>query len=95
MVQKKKTTSFLYDSKGQRVIVERPNKWASIAFVGWAWARSFEDSGFLEFVGRAPFYLAGLYWAYLEVTSGRSQFRRTLGLVVGVLLMISLIQQFI
>lgn len=93
LMAKKKQPAFWQDSQGNLAVWQRPNKWAWLAVGSWVFARSFEDSGLLDFLALLIFYPAAGYWAYLEVTDGKSAFRRWLGVVAALLLAISLIKR--
>lgn len=90
---KAKTPTFWQNKKGQTVIWQRPNRLAWVAAGSWFFARTFQDSGMLDFIGWLIFYPVTLHWAILEATKGESQFRRVLGLVVGILAAISLLKR--
>lgn len=80
---KKSHAKFWQDTSGRNTITQVPNRWAVLAIIGWVIARTFQDSGLLDFIGYAIFYPAAGYWAYLEITDGDSQFRRWLGGLVA------------
>jgi hypothetical protein len=60
------------------VIFQFPNKpmWVLAA----AWLVSYFSSGLISSVSRTVFYIAGIIWAYEEITDGVNLFRRILGL---------------
>lgn len=82
--------SFFRDAKGRVVIVQAPNRWVYIAVLGYVAMRSFEDSGHIDVIGFILYYGGGFYWAWLEITQGVNKWRKSLGLIVAVILLKSL-----
>ncbi len=63
------------------VIAQKPNP--PIIVAGIAWVVTLLTDGTIASVAQITMYVALLYWAYLEVTSGINAFRKILGLVAG------------
>jgi len=81
-MSKKIFANFFTDKDGRTVIGQAPNRWFWIGLFGWLFARSFEDSGLLEWLGWLVFSAGALPWAFLEITKGVNTWRKLLGWLV-------------
>lgn len=72
--------AFFTDKHGRVVLAQRPN--LPLWTAGTAWLLRLVDNGRLERLGELIFYGAIFTWAWLEITSGATLFRRVLGAIV-------------
>ena len=71
------------------IIFQFPN-WQAVAMLsGWLGSKIF--SGFIGDLAEALFYAAGFIWAYEEIFNGVNWFRRLLGAIVAIYLVVRLI----
>lgn len=78
---------FVTDKRGNIVIGQRPN----LPIIGWAVCVALAFIFKSGNIGHELAFLRGAFlfvWAYLEIVSGASYFRRTLGVVVMVFLLV-------
>lgn len=83
------------NEQNELVLWQLPNQWVWIAAISWLTVRLFELPDWLEITGYFIFYAAAGYWAYLEIISGDSTFRRWLGAGVALLLIVSMVRRFL
>ena len=72
--------NFFKDKSGKIIIAQWPNKplWIVIGF----WILGYIPNAMVQLLCHWGSTLTLIYWSYLEITAGDSQFRRVLGLVV-------------
>ncbi|MEX2014897.1 MAG: hypothetical protein WD885_03090 [Candidatus Saccharimonadales bacterium] len=91
-LNKRSITRFFKNDNGRVVIVQRPNAfvliWAGLS----ALSKVANDEISASIASLATFSL--LIWTYLEIKSGESPFRRTLGVIVLILIVIGVIKSF-
>ena len=84
----KDISQFFKDSKGRIVIAQFPN-WPLWVWLGATLLESFKISFIPPFWISTIGFIAILYWAGLEVFQGVNNFRRCLGLLVAIIVLMN------
>lgn len=58
------------------------------------WAIAYFTEGIIYNIANALFFVSGIIWAYEEITNGVNRFRKILGVIVMLMLMVALVQKF-
>jgi hypothetical protein len=91
---KKYLRSFITDKRDRMVLWQKPNP-PLLVWLGLTIISHLIRSGRMHDIAKWSASSALLYWAYLEIKDGASPFRRTLGIVVFVWIVIQVIRAFL
>ncbi len=86
--QKSFDQKFWEDAHGRVVVWQSPNKWLAGWFIGMV-INWFVPFGLVHRIVGTVSFVALVVWALLEVTQGVNYFRRTIGLLVILLLILT------
>lgn len=82
------------DEDGRLVIVQFPNLSGGLTIGFIILGRIFSD-GLTHSIFRGAAAVTGLWWAYLEIRYGDNYFRRGLGLVVAIMIIMELVRNLL
>ncbi len=80
---------FFKDRHGKFVFAQMPNRSLIFALIFWIIAELVKNTGYYNML-KSGFFVMLAYWAYLEITDGVTYFRKTLGFVVAIYVIISM-----